>query len=172
MKGHVILSHGLHSSPAATKVSALAEVAARAGWSHERPDYADIDAGNDIRDVDRRLARLLERCAAAPAGPLLLAGSSMGAFIAALATTRVPCVGLFLMAPPVNMDGYPARLVAAKLPTTIIHGWGDDVCPVGDVIRWAQRRADRLVLVDDGHRLDAHVDFCAAEFARFLDERA
>ena len=57
MKGHVILSHGLHSSPAATKVSALAEVAARAGWSHERPDYADIDAGNDIRDVDRRLAR-------------------------------------------------------------------------------------------------------------------
>ncbi len=167
MPGHVILSHGLNSSPAATKVSAMAAVAETLGWSHERPDYSDIDASNDIGEVANRLRRLLERCAAAPR-PLVLAGSSMGAFISALATLEVPCAGLFLLAPPVHMDGFPRSLRAAVLPTTVIHGWADDVCPVGDVIRWSQRRRDRLMLVDDGHRLDAHVDFCAAEFGRFL----
>lgn len=168
MKGHVILSHGLHSSPAATKVSALAAVAERLGWSHERPDYADIDAGQDVRDIERRLARLLERCAAAPRGPLLLAGSSMGAFISALASLQVACVGLFLMAPPVSIDGFRRMLDAARVPTAIVHGWRDEVCPVGDVIRWAQRRSDRLLLLDDGHRLEASVDTCADEFGRFL----
>jgi hypothetical protein len=37
-----------------------------------------------------------------------------------------------------------------------------------DVVRWAQRRHDHLVMVPDSHRLAAHVEFCAAEFARFL----
>lgn len=168
MNGHVILSHGLHSSPDATKVSALARVAESLGWTHERPDYSDIDASGDIRDVQRRLQRLLEQCQLAPR-PLVLAGSSMGAFISALATLEVKCVGLFLMAPPVNMDGFPRALHAACLPTRIVHGWRDEVCPVGDVIRWAQRRRDELVLVDDAHRLDAHVEFVAGEFGRFLE---
>lgn len=167
MPGHVILSHGLSSSPAATKVSVLAEVAGRLGWSHERPDYTDIDASGDIGRVTDRLQRLLQRCAAAPR-PLVLAGSSMGAFIAALASLEARCDGLFLMAPPVHMDGYPRALRAAVLPTMVVHGWGDEVCPVGDVIRWSQRRRDRLLLLDDGHRLEHHVELCAEEFGRFL----
>lgn len=171
MRGHVILSHGLNSSPAATKVSAMAVVAERLGWTHERPDYADIDARNDIREVDARLARLLERVRAVE-GPLVLAGSSMGAFISALATLQRPCAGLFLLAPPVRMQGFPRTLEAAALPTSIIHGWRDEVCPVDAVIAWAQTRRDRLLLVDDGHRLDQHVDFCAAEFGRFLQALA
>lgn len=167
MPGHVILSHGLHSSPAATKVTAMAEQAERLGWSHERPDYADIDASGDIARVADRLQRLLQRCEAAPR-PLVLAGSSMGAYISALATLQVPCAGLFLVAPPVHLDGFGRVLRAAVLPTVVVHGWGDEVCPVGDVIRWAQRRRDRLLLVDDGHRLEDHVAFCAEEFGRFL----
>lgn len=167
MPGHVILSHGLNSSPEATKVSALAEVAGRLGWTHERPDYSDIDASGDLGRVADRLQRLLQRCAAAPR-PLVLAGSSMGAYISALASLQVPCVGLLLIAPPVNIDGLPARLAAATVPTVLIHGWRDEVCPVGDVIRWAQRRRDRLLLVDDDHGLAAHVGFCADEFGRFL----
>src|SRR3546814_7274158 len=47
MKPHIILSHGLDSSPAATKVTALAAVAEQLGFSHERPDYSDIDADGD-----------------------------------------------------------------------------------------------------------------------------
>ncbi len=167
MKGHCILSHGLESGPQATKVSALAEAAEALGWSSERPDYRDLDASKDIREVHTRLARLRERCNAAPR-PLVLAGSSMGAFIAALATREVECVGLFLMAPPIRLPDFPLRLDAARIPTCIIHGWDDELIPADDVTRWAHARRDELILVNDSHRLSAHVDYCAAQFARFL----
>lgn len=167
MRGHVILSHGLDSSPDATKVSALAHVAEAQGWSTERPDYSDIDARRDIAEVSARLERLVDRAQAAPK-PLVLAGSSMGAFISALATLEIECVGLFLMAPPVVLEGFPQSLDAELLPTTVIHGWDDELIPAGDVVRWAQVRNDRLVLVDDSHRLAHHVEFCAEEFGRFL----
>jgi predicted alpha/beta-hydrolase family hydrolase len=163
----VILSHGLDSSPDATKVSALARVAESLGWSSERPDYSDIDARNDIGEVSARLERLLDRASAAPK-PLVLAGSSMGAFISALATLEVECVGLFLMAPPVVLEGYPQSLDAELLPTTVVHGWDDELIPAGDVVRWAQVRNDRLIMLDDSHRLAHHVEFCAEEFGRFL----
>jgi predicted alpha/beta-hydrolase family hydrolase len=167
MRGHVILSHGLDSSPEATKVTALARVAESLGWSSERPDYSDIDARRDIAEVSARLERLVDRAQAANK-PLVLAGSSMGAFISALATLEVECVGLFLMAPPVALEGYPQSLDAELLPTTVIHGWDDELIPAGDVVRWAQVRNDRLILVDDSHRLANHVEFCAEEFGRFL----
>jgi predicted alpha/beta-hydrolase family hydrolase len=167
MPGHVILSHGLNSGPSATKVSALAAEAERLGWSHERPDYTAIDARMQVDEIRLRLDQLMQRCAVAPR-PLVLAGSSMGAFISALATLEAPCAGLFLIASPVNIDGFPRGLRAAVLPTVLVHGWRDEVCPVGDVIRWAQRRRDRLLLVDDDHRLEGHVDVCAQAFGRFL----
>ena len=62
MRGHCILSHGFESGPDATKVSALAEVADAFGWSHERPDYTDLDArreAGELGDVPARVARLL-----------------------------------------------------------------------------------------------------------------
>jgi alpha/beta superfamily hydrolase len=169
MRGHVILSHGLNSGPEATKVAAMAIAAEALGWTTERPDYRDIDATNDIREVSARLERLLDRAAVAPR-PLVLAGSSMGAFISALGTLEVECVGLFLIAPPVVLEGYPQSLDAELLPTTVIHGWEDELIPAGDVVRWAQVRNDRLILVDDTHRLEGHVQFVADEFGRFLAE--
>lgn len=168
MRGHVILSHGLESGPQATKVSAMAEVAEALGYSSERPDYRDIDATRQVREVQRRLERLLQRCAQAPR-PLVLAGSSMGAFISALASREVPVAGLFLLAPPVHLEGYPRQLIAAHVPTVVVHGWDDELIPAGDVVRWARARRDRLLLVDDDHRLGAHVQFCAQEFGRFLE---
>ena len=61
------------------------EAAERLGWTHERPDYTDLDARRDVSelgDVAARLARLLALAQAAAArGPLVLAGSSLGAYI-------------------------------------------------------------------------------------------
>ena len=48
MRGHCILSHGFESGPDATKVTALADVAERLGWTHERPDYTDLDARREV----------------------------------------------------------------------------------------------------------------------------
>src|SRR5690606_39413116 len=53
MAGHVIISHGLESSPDANKATALAGVAAALGWSHERPDYRDLEASGELGDVER-----------------------------------------------------------------------------------------------------------------------
>ena len=174
MAGHVIISHGLESSPDANKATALAGVAAALGWSHERPDYRDLDASGELGDVEGRTRRLVERARQAPRQPLVLAGSSLGAFISGHASLQVPVHGLFLMAPPVALRSPPPALaeppplLAAGVPTRIIHGWEDELIPALAVVRWAEQRRDHLVLVPDRHRLEGHVRFCAEEFGRFL----
>ena len=171
MKGHCILSHGFESGPDATKVTALAEVAERLGWSHERPDYTDLDARREVSelgDVAARLQRLLELARSAAArGPLVLAGSSLGAWISGRVSLQVPTRGLFLLAPPVSMGRAPP-LEAAPVPTSIVHGWHDELIPAAQVVGWAAPRNARLLLVDDSHRLSAHVQAGAQAFADLL----
>ena len=170
-RGHCILSHGFESGPDATKVTALAEAAQRLGWSHERPDYTDLDARREISelgDVPQRLQRLLALArSAAQRGPLVLAGSSLGAYISGLVSLQVPVAGLFLMAPPVRLGPAP-RLDAARVPISILHGWDDELIPAQDVVDWAYPRRARVLLVDDSHRLSAHVDASAEAFAQLL----
>ena len=170
-RGHCILSHGFESGPDATKVTALAEAAEALGWSHERPDYTDLDARHDISrvgDVPARLQRLIHRAAeAAQHGPVVLAGSSLGAYISALVSLQLPVAGLFLMAPPICM-GRAHPLEAAAVPTSIIHGWRDELISADEVVMWAQARRDRLLLVDDSHRLSDHVESSKLAFAELL----
>ena len=168
MTGHVIISHGLESGPEASKAAALARVAGQLGWTHERPDYRDLDVLGPLGDVKGRIRRLAERAHLATRKPLVLAGSSMGAYISAHVSREVPVGGLFLMAPPVALETTPRYLHAAVVPTRIVHGWDDELIPAMDVVRWAPQRRDALVMVHDGHRLAAHVSFCAEEFGRFL----
>ena len=171
MRGHCILSHGFESGPDATKVTALADVAERLGWTHERPDYTDLDARREVSelgDVPARLQRLLGLAQAAAArGPLVLAGSSLGAWISAQASLQVPLRGLFLMAPPI-WPGEKHAMQAADVPTSILHGWHDELIPAQQVVDWACARNARLLLVNDSHRLSEHVDASADAFAAFL----
>ena len=171
VRGHCILSHGFESGPDATKVTALAGVAERLGWSHERPDYTDLDARlgvSRLGDVPARVQRLLALAdAAAARGPLVLAGSSLGAWISGEVSLRVPVRGLFLMAPPVRMGEAPP-LRAAEVPTSIVHGWHDELIPAADVVQWAGARSAALLLVDDSHRLAASVETSADAFAALL----
>lgn len=171
MRGHCILSHGFESGPDATKVTALADVAERLGWSHERPDYTDLDARRDVSslgDVAARLERLGGLAqAAASRGPVVLAGSSLGAYIAGRVSLDVPVRGLFLMAPPITMGPLPA-LDAAAVPVSIIHGWDDELIPAQAVVDWAFPRRARLLMVDDSHRLSDHVAASAEAFGQLL----
>ncbi len=171
MRGHCILSHGFESGPDATKVTALAEVAERFGWSHERPDFTDLDGKrevSDLGDVAARVKRLLRIASEAAAnGPIVLAGSSLGAWISGHVSLQVPVAGLFLMAPPIHLhEAHPFD--AAGVPTSIIHGWEDELIPPRDVVAWAQSRRASLLMVDDGHRLTAHVQASADAFAALL----
>ncbi len=171
MKGHAILSHGFESGPDATKVSALAEAAQRLGWTHERPDYTDLDAQREhgeLGNVPARLQRLLAMAkVAVQRGPLVLAGSSLGAYISGLVSLQVPVAGLFLMAPPMRL-GETHAFDAAHVPTSIVHGWHDELIPAAHVIDWACARNARLLLVDDTHRLAANVATTGDAFAALL----
>jgi alpha/beta superfamily hydrolase len=171
-KGHCILSHGFESGPDATKVTALAEAAGRLGWSHQRPDYTGFDARREVGelgDVEARQAHLLSLATeAAKRGPLVLAGSSLGSYVSARVSLQVPVAGLFLMAPPTTM-GRLADLDAARVPVSIIHGWDDELIPAQQVVEWAHARRARLLLVDDTHRLSAHVRASAEAFASLLE---
>lgn len=166
MNGTVILSHGLESGPDATKVSALARVAGELGWASVRPDYRDLDATRDVRVIRARIERAVT---SAPAeGRVIFAGSSMGAFVSGFASMMRSCEALFLMALPVGIEGYPMDQSAAAVPTVLVHGWRDEICAVDPVIAFARQRGDTLHLVDDDHRLSAHVDFCAEAFRQLL----
>ncbi|MCE7032511.1 hypothetical protein LY625_07780 [Lysobacter sp. GX 14042] len=171
MPGHCILSHGFESGPEATKVTALAETAGRLGWSCERPDYTDLDARSQVSglgDVAARVERLHALAQAAAArGPLVLAGSSLGAWISGHVSRRVRVAGLFLMAPPVRLDeAHPIE--ADEVPTSIVHGWGDELIPATHVVDWAQARRATLLMVDDSHRLAGHVEASALAFGELL----
>ncbi|MGV8959445.1 MAG: hypothetical protein ACOH1V_03560 [Stenotrophomonas sp.] len=170
-RGHCILSHGFESGPDAIKVTALAEVAQRLGWTVQRPDYTDLDARHEISsvgDVPARLQRLIGLATAASVdGPVVLAGSSLGSYISAIASLQVPTRALFLMVPPTAMGPMPA-LDAAKVPISVVHAWHDELIPPAQVIAWAQARSARLLMLDDSHRLGAHVETCAQAFEALL----
>ena len=172
-RGHCILSHGFESGPDATKVTALAESAERLGWTTERPDSTDLDARTEVSrvgDVPARLQRLvgLAADAASRGGPVVLGGSSLGAYVSAIASLQVPTRALFLMVPPLGMGPMPA-LDAAPVPLSVVHAWHDELIPAAGVIEWARARSARLLLLDDNHRLAAHVDATARAFAELLE---
>lgn len=172
MKGHCILSHGFESGPDATKVTALVQAAKSCGWTHERPDFTRYDedrAASALGDVPARLAHLVALVrAAAERGPVVLAGSSLGAWISAHTSTQVPVAGLYLMAPPIQL-GEAHPIVAADIPTSIIHGWHDELIPADSVVAWARARNNELLLVNDSHRLSDHVETTRLHFQHFLE---
>ena len=168
MIGTTILSHGLESGPDATKVTAMAGVAEQRGWRTIRPDYRDLDAAHGLEAAPLRLARLLD-AAKSVDGPLVLAGSSFGAFVSGLASLQVETKGLFLLALPLVLRGHDTRFDAAKVPLAIVHAWDDELIPARAVVDFAEARRATLHLVDDNHRLSAHVEDSAVWFGHFLD---
>jgi predicted alpha/beta-hydrolase family hydrolase len=168
MRGRIILSHGADSSPDATKVSALAALAGSLGWDTHRPDHRSDDARGLAGSVAPRIARLrasIEACAVPP----VLVGSSLGAFAAGLASLEAPVAGLFLLAAPSGIPGYPRPLdLREGVPALLIHGWRDEVCPLDGVQAFAARRRLPLLVLDDDHRLTGSLEMIAAQFRHFL----
>lgn len=172
MRGQIILSHGSDSSPDATKVSLLAALAESLGWHTQRPDYGADDARGHAGSVAPRIARLRATVEALDAPPLLV-GSSMGAFVSGLVSLDVPVAGLLLLATPSEIPGYARAFdLREGVPTLLIHGWRDQVCPLAGVHALAARRRLPLLMLDDDHRLASSMDAIAAEFLRMLDQLA
>jgi predicted alpha/beta-hydrolase family hydrolase len=97
----------------------------------------------------------------------------MGAFVSGLASLDAPVAGLFLLALPTKIPGYPRDFaVRADVPSFLVHGYADDVCPLDDALAFARDHAIPALLVQDDHRLGATLPDIEAEFLRFLGNLA
>ncbi|WP_266159364.1 alpha/beta hydrolase [Dyella silvatica] len=169
MPGHVILSHGSDSGPGATKVSALAELAEAMGWVTTRPDYREDDKRGYAGSVAPRIARLHAHIQALKAPPVLV-GSSMGAFVSGLVSLDVPVAGLFLLATPALIPGYEKAFDLRKqVPTLLMHGQQDEICPIEQIEAFAGKRSLPLLVLHDDHRLTASMESIGQQFRLFLD---
>ncbi len=169
MQGTVILSHGTDSGPDATKVSALARLAESMGWRTQRPDFREDDKLGYAGSVPPRVARLVAAARGATR-PLVLAGSSMGAFVSGLASLEVPCDALFLIALPVAIPRYSGRFdMARTVRAMLVHGWRDELCPPVATLAFARERGIPALVLDDDHRLANHVGVIGQQFGLFLE---
>jgi pimeloyl-ACP methyl ester carboxylesterase len=158
----VIFAHGRESGPWGTKIRALANVAERLGCRVVSRD------DSDSQDPELRAARLIDETKLIN-GPVVLAGSSMGGYVATVASQVVHPVGLFLMAPAIGLPGYTVQVpkpVCREL--TVVHGWHDDIVPVDTALDFARTHQAMLHLIPAGHALHEQVDWLTRIFELFL----
>jgi pimeloyl-ACP methyl ester carboxylesterase len=160
----LVLCTGKDGNPANPKIAALTAVGVARGFTVEIPNFADLP------NPEQRVKWLLHSDAA-EADCLVLAGVSMGGYVATVAAETLPARGLFLVGPALylppyaNLDPRPeADLIG------VVHGLEDEVVPVANIRRFAAEFGAQAHLLDGNHSLDAHLPFISAVFGRFLDQ--
>jgi predicted esterase len=159
-------NHGKESGPWGSKIKAMAEVGRQRGLEVSSLDYSDL------ADPSERVERLVRSGAAR--GDILV-GSSMGAYVATVASQQLRPRGLFLLAPAFFVAGFPVAEPVPHAPrVSLVHGWGDDVVPVSGSLRFAEAFRScthfELHLVPGDHRLGAQLPLIEMLFGRFLDQ--
>jgi pimeloyl-ACP methyl ester carboxylesterase len=144
---YVIFSHGKDGEPWSRKISGLADIARAEGYRADSLDYRGIDSPRE------RVTKLVEHCQKLP-GELVLAGSSLGGYVAVAAASLLHARGVFLLAPALLMDGLPPlRQGVIDCPTTIIHGWRDTVVPPEHSFEFARQYRSTVHMLDTDHRM-------------------
>lgn len=144
----MVFSHGKESGPWGSKITKMAEHAKSLGdYKIHSIDYQDLTT------PAQRVERLVNY-AQDLKGEIIFVGSSMGGYVSIVASTQIPIKGLLLLAPAFYLKGYEIQQPSTPCKNTIIiHGWNDDIVPYQNSVKFAQQHKDKLVLVDDGHRL-------------------
>jgi len=159
---YVVFSHGKDSGPWGKKITALADVARSEGYEVESVDYRDLDTPR------ARVDKLLEVCKTL-AGELVLVGSSLGGYVSVAGASLLHARGIFLLAPALYMAGLPPlRAGQIDCPTTIVHGWRDDVVPIEHSVRFANEYRAALHLIDGDHQMHDQLRFIKYLFEYFL----
>jgi pimeloyl-ACP methyl ester carboxylesterase len=159
---YVVFSHGQDGAPWGRKITALADTARSEGYQPESVDYRGIDSPR------ARIARLMEFCQALE-GDLVLVGSSVGGYVSVASASLLHARGLFLLAPALYSEGLPQlRKRVLDCPTTVVHGWRDEVVPYEHSARFAKLYGATLHLVDDDHRLHGELRLIRYLFEYFL----
>ncbi len=106
---HLFYLHGFASSPASSKGAALSARFAPRGIALHSPDFNQPDFST--LTVTRMIGQVEREMAALPPGPVVLVGSSLGAFVAVLVAERRPQAisRLALLAPALDFGGNRMR---------------------------------------------------------------
>lgn len=161
----VIFSHGLESGPWGTKIQRMAELAQTLEFSVESIDY------QDTKDPAVRSQRLLN-CMEEQVEPIILVGSSMGGYVSLAASATQSPSAMFLLAPAINLPGYPTEIThTPDCDITIVHGWNDDVVPVQTSLDYAERCKATLHVLNGDHRLVDVLDTVLDLFSDFLEQQ-
>ena len=160
----IIFSHGKESGPWGTKIRRLGDIARNRNLEVDSIDYTDL------MDPEARVERLLD-VVAGETEDCLLAGSSMGGYVALVAGGRTPNRGVFLMAPVLYMPGFASQDYSPNTSLVhIVHGWNDDIIPVDNSIRFARETGSQLHLLNGNHALSDALDQVDQCFAIFLNQ--
>jgi uncharacterized protein len=136
--------HGFASGPSSTKARAFAAAFAGRGVSLVAPS---LDEGDFEHLTLSRQLRLVERLAAG-ARPLVLIGSSMGGYLAALHASRHPVDALVLMAPAVDF----ARRWRERLGDEELARWRREGAALVDHHALGRKARLSIDLMDDADR--------------------
>ncbi|MDD5276397.1 MAG: alpha/beta hydrolase [Methylovulum sp.] len=164
MKKLVIYNHGKDSIPWGKKALALAlaAVAKRHGYEVISPDYQQSN------DPDWRVGQLVAMDLSAY-DEVVLVGSSMGAYVATVASEIIKPRGLFLIAPAFYLPGYQRTEFKPHAEQSLaIHGWQDSIVPPENAWRFCQLHHFPLYMLDGDHRLLSMLPIMAVEFERLL----
>jgi predicted esterase len=160
-QGLVHFCHGKESGPRGIKIQRLANVAQARGYLVESLDYSGIDS------PQARVEKLLQY--QSPIENLILVGSSMGGYVATVASTILSPKGIFLLAPAFYLSGFENLELSPKTQEIeIVHGWRDEIIPPANSFRFAQAFKAQLHLVDGDHRLENQIGFIESLFELFL----
>ena len=161
MNGAVYFNHGKESGPWGDKITRLADVARGRGFDAQSLDCRGLDA-------EARLAKLLDSDART-ARPLVLVGSSLGSYVAAVASASLRPRGLFLLAPAFYLPDFAVQEPVPHADfVTLVHGWNDELIPFENSVRYAKRFKAALHLVESDHRLSSQLPLIASLFDSFL----
>jgi esterase/lipase len=160
----IYFNHGSGSTPWGEKIQRLSKVGMSKGFAIESINYIGVE------DPEERV-KLLLNSSASQIENLVLVGSSMGGYVAAVASKALRPQGLFLLAPAFYMEDYQiqepypyARCIA------LVHGWEDAEVPVENSIKYAQKYNVQLHILHDSHRLIQQIEFITSLFSMFLDQ--
>ena len=159
----VCFSHGKESGPWGTKIKQMVPIAEEFGFAVESIDYQGIS------DPDDRVDKLLHWCSE-NSGRVVLVGSSMGAYVAAVAAEKLKVDGLFLLAPAVSVPGF-GKVANPQIKTArsaIVHGWHDEIIPVSLIIEFARKQNIALHLLPGEHNLIGVLPAVLDIFSTFL----
>ncbi len=135
--------HGLDSSGRGTKGTYL------------KKHFPNINCPDFSGTLADRLDRFYELCR--DQNDLVLVGSSYGGLMAACHAMKFPqqVARIVLLAPALNYESFEPPEIKLAIPTLLVMGKDDDVCPPVLIEPLAQKTFSRLetILADDDHML-------------------